>query len=300
MGFEVGDITRLKVVFRNGDGDVKDPTVVRLIVQSPTGSQQVFVGVPIVRDSTGTYHYDLELLIAGTYSYRWEATGDVEAVFEGQVEVLTTLLKPNTGIAPGPNDLTTWDTVKEWLNIPTDDSRNLYQRLITRCSTDILTKMNRTSLIATTVEEVRNGNGNDRLTLHYWPIMDVAKVVINNIEMPASPDGVQTGWVNDQYAVELVTTAIPATVPGIAFPLRFIRGYQNVRITYTYGFSSIPGDVEQACIDLVAYRSTIGRNKVGIKSEALTGVGTITYNTDAVPDSVKAVIKQYSIPMFVQ
>lgn len=308
--YEVGDIATLTVQWNDTvNGGPIDPTEIVLMVQNPYGAETQYklsLG-QILRDGPGSYHCDVLVTQGPTppqtqalYTYHWVASGNAQGVQEGSFPVIASLL---TGVVsvpgPSPIDLTTLETVTDWLNLDnlTDRARKVWQRLITAASSDILAKMYRPQLTPFTYTEVRNGNGNCRLTLRYWPIISVQSVAVNGVPLTKSPDGVQAGWVHDQYAVEIVGSPY---YPSLLFAPYFLKGYQNIQVNYTYGYNPVPGEIEQACIDLIAFRGTIGRTRIGVKSEALTGVGTISYTTDAIPDSVMSVIKRYRIVMTVQ
>lgn len=84
------DIRRFTVVFTNFAGAPTDPTAVLFTLVSPSGVETVYtygVGVEIVKDSTGTYHYDLTALEELSYWGRFHGTGSIiaAAVFEARV-----------------------------------------------------------------------------------------------------------------------------------------------------------------------------------------------------------------------
>ena len=89
--YDFGDTVRLSVAFLNHAGLAADPTGVTLnyrfaVVGSPV-KYTYGTDAAIVRDSLGAFHCDLELTSAGLLYYRWEGTGAVEAVSEGQLLV---------------------------------------------------------------------------------------------------------------------------------------------------------------------------------------------------------------------
>jgi hypothetical protein len=72
---------------------------------------------------------------------------------------------------------------------------------------------------------------------------------------------------------------------------RFNRGYNNIAVNYTAGYSPIPFDLEQACIDTVGdwfrYRTRIGK-----LDEAIEGQSIRFTNTD-LPVRAKSVLYTY-------
>ena len=80
--------------FTNVSGTITDPTEVVFAYQIGSGPvQQTVYGVGqswgnIVRDSTGTYHVDVDTSgLPGIWTYVWAGNGTVQARSEGQVVV---------------------------------------------------------------------------------------------------------------------------------------------------------------------------------------------------------------------
>lgn len=97
MVYDIGDVARLSVEFKDVAGVLTDPTVVTLTVQAPSNVQST--PTPI-RDSAGKYHYDLPVTQSGVYFYRYVGTGAVSAVEEGQISVRSTTLVPQPPAVP--------------------------------------------------------------------------------------------------------------------------------------------------------------------------------------------------------
>ncbi len=76
----------------------------------------------------------------------------------------------------------------------------------------------------------------------------------------------------------------------------FDRGYQNIRITYSGGYDTIPADLEQACLDwvLTLYRKIKDRTH-GYMTKSASGA-SVLIDLKAIPDSVKMVLDSYKKP----
>ena len=74
-----GTPRRLDVEFRNIAGALADPTTVKIRVTTPSGVTTEYDLPPVVKDSTGKYHYDATITEAGKWLYRGIGTGAVEA-----------------------------------------------------------------------------------------------------------------------------------------------------------------------------------------------------------------------------
>lgn len=181
-------------------------------------------------------------------------------------------------------DLTTLDTLKNWLSTKGDfgaTSDVVLQRLITACSTFIQSWLNRPSLLSADYTETYNGQGNAQIVLRNFPVTNVAAVTIDGSVIATRPPlgtGNGGGFVFDDESVMLTG-------------YRFNRGFQNITITYTAGYPSIPADVEQAALDMLGdwfkYRDRIGTLSQALEQQTITFV-----NTD-IPARARGVLQQY-------
>ena len=73
---------------------------------------------------------------------------------------------------------------------------------------------------------------------------------------------------------------------------RFSRGIQNVTISYSAGYTTIPPDIAQACIELVALRYR-ERTRIGEVSKSLGGAETVTYAQKDLTAAIKTLLQAY-------
>lgn len=77
--------------FTNISGTVTDPTEVKFGYTVNGGPPTTFtygVGAQVVRDSTGTYHIDIDTTgLSGTWTYAWVGYGTVQTRAESQLIV---------------------------------------------------------------------------------------------------------------------------------------------------------------------------------------------------------------------
>lgn len=67
-----------------------DPTAVTFKMKDPARTLTTYtygVGATVVKDSTGTYHANVQLTTVGQWDYRWEGTGTAAGVNEGSCYV---------------------------------------------------------------------------------------------------------------------------------------------------------------------------------------------------------------------
>jgi len=72
---------------------------------------------------------------------------------------------------------------------------------------------------------------------------------------------------------------------------RFVRGVANVSVVYTAGYATIPGEIEQAAIEMIALK-TAERRRVGISSQTLAGE-SVAYRDVDMTASIKSLLNQY-------
>jgi len=87
------------------------------------------------------------------------------------------------------------------------------------------------------------------------------------------------GWYNDDRLLYLV---------GYAFH----RGSQNVAVSYSAGYATIPPELEQAAIELIGFRYR-ERTRIGEVSRALGGQATAAFSQKDMPDGIKAILAKY-------
>ena len=95
MAYNVGDLVRASVVFKNSAGTATDPTVVTARYQNVTGGDTSLTyptDGALVKDSAGNYHVDIDCTAGGTWYFRFAGTGAVQSAAEGSFVVDTARL----------------------------------------------------------------------------------------------------------------------------------------------------------------------------------------------------------------
>jgi hypothetical protein len=72
----------------------------------------------------------------------------------------------------------------------------------------------------------------------------------------------------------------------------FTRRAQNVRVTYTAGYATVPADIAQACTELVCQRYR-ERSHIGEVAKATGGTETVHYSQQDMSDSIRTLLAQY-------
>lgn len=85
--YDPGTEIRLSVRFER-DGAETDPTSVSLKVRAPDGTVTTYsYPAQVQRSATGRYYLDVTPSAAGTWHYKWTATGAVAVQAEGSFRV---------------------------------------------------------------------------------------------------------------------------------------------------------------------------------------------------------------------
>jgi len=182
-------------------------------------------------------------------------------------------------------DLTTLANVKDWLALPesvTGDD-DLLTRLITAVSGFIGTYLSR-NLLTASYTETRNGNDQVTLPLVNRPVTAVSSLTINGVVINAAPPlvanaPVQFGYLFDDKVVYLAGWC-------------FKKGFQNIVISYTAGYATVPLEVEQAAIELVC-RKYRYKKRIGLVSEAMKDGGTMTYSLKDMDEDTRTILNAY-------
>ncbi len=174
--------------------------------------------------------------------------------------------------------------VHTYLNIQNTNSDTLLAALITNASAFIESYCSRTFGVGN-YSETYNGNGGHRLYVANGPVQSVQSLTIDGIAIPAVSSPLSTGYAFDADTIYLR----PGTTSG--YGIGFSRGVQNVQVAYTAGFATLPSDVTQACIELVASKYKASQ-RVDIKTEGLGPNQSTSYNI-GIPPSVIAMLARW-------
>lgn len=186
-------------------------------------------------------------------------------------------------------DLCTLADVTAWLQTgqnpfpATDDA--LLARLITAASRFIESWLDRQVLPADWIE-VRDGNGGQRLVFANAPVSAVLSLTIDGLTIPPAPPPEALG--GGGFAAGYIFTPTELALRGYVFT----RRPQNVVVTYTAGYSSVPPDIGQACIELVAQRYR-ERTRIGEVSKALMSGETVTFSQKDMSDGIRTLLSEY-------
>ena len=149
-------------------------------------------------------------------------------------------------------DLITLAQAKAYLQIPTGQAGDdtVIQSMVDGSSEAFLTIASLPYIALTGFTERRNGTGGASITTRNRPLQSITSLVINNITVPFSPDGVQVGYYFEPGSNVIYLTGgydfnnrYFAAIGFQGYPGKFIKGFGNVFITGTAGYPNTAASV---------------------------------------------------------
>src|SRR4030042_2507927 len=178
--------------------------------------------------------------------------------------------------------LTTLNSAKRFIGLSLSESTydTLLNQLINRV-TDMLEKRcdGRRFYTTTYTNERYDGNGRAKLFLRNYPIVSVGALTMDNEAVSEATDYDDY----DGYWIEPCIKSIKLI--GCLYRVdKWDKGWQNIKITYTAGYATIPNDLKLACEIAVREFYNLRKNEDGKKSET---IGNYSYSFEDMPDKTQ-------------
>ena len=200
-------------------------------------------------------------------------------------------------------DLISLADLKTWLNISGTGDDALLSRLITSASSRIASYLQRNiGTLSASITEVRNGSGTSAMMPKMWPVTAVTSLTVGGVVVPQAQNG-GGGW----FAQVWDGVSFPIPEPYISLtsgwsPIGGEYGYGrwngifpvgagNVAAVYTAGFTAVPADLYQACIEMIDQTYKRRGTRLDTKSVNQAGQST-SYEMNMLP-SVKEMLQPY-------
>lgn len=157
--------------------------------------------------------------------------------------------------------LTSLDNLKEVLGVTDNAQDALLTNLINRATDTIESYCGRRFASTAYTDEEYDGTGTRYINAKQYPI-----TALTAYEHNSGASGT-TDWNTLQN--DYIKYIDDGQGPGqFLYDQGFIRGIRNYRFTYTAGYTTIPYDLEQACLDLCTWFYN-SRKNMGLQSETL-------------------------------
>lgn len=189
----------------------------------------------------------------------------------------------------------TIDTVNQLVDIATvtelmgaketdSDQKNLLKSFINSASSFCNSETHRL-LLSRVLTEYYSGDGSNSLFTNQYPITTITAVYDDLARAYGSDTEIDSGDL--VYMPE--TLAYKIVYDGGTFT----QGIKNLKVQYTAGYSTIPYDLQQACIEIIMfYWKSFKDGRFGITSRTI-GDGSITIETVNYPKSALKVLGIY-------
>lgn len=160
--------------------------------------------------------------------------------------------------------LTTLQKAKDWLGVTDASQDGKITANIARASAMVRKYLGYDPTQQSYLDEAYDGNGAAILPLRAQPISDVSALSIDGVEIPRANSSTAFGYFFDKKVLHLRGA-------------RFSRGYQNVIVSYTAGYTQLPEDIELGCLVTIQALQTAPNFDPNLVGEAVPGVYSATY-----------------------
>lgn len=176
--------------------------------------------------------------------------------------------------------LSTVEDVKTYGGITIGTADPVLEMLLNAAS-DMVEKYLGYNPLTTSYDIWVNGNGSYLMQMPARPITAVSKVIVDNVNVPASSAFPNYGYTFEAKAIFL---------RGYTFS----KGNRNINIGYVAGYANldaVPSGIKQAVNELVVTKYK-AREWLGHRSKSLAGE-TVSYDTSEMTKSVKGYLSDY-------
>jgi hypothetical protein len=241
--------------------------------------------LPYIAASAGQY----SATVPGTLDPQLDGTGYV-LVIDGLVGSTPIYHKEQAVVietAGSTVDLTTVDAVKNRAEIASDSDDVEIQSAVTGFSQWLLNWSGQASLNSiATLDEIYNGNGNNRLMLRSGPIRSLIAVTQSGLAIPLSTGPLSLGAYVGQSKRYIGIRNGGGGVLSYRFgsssrgPV-FQRGEGNIEVQYTAGYPDVPSDLEYGvrCIVALNYKRKGWQDQRSRTTSAKESMATTSYQS---------------------
>lgn len=166
-----------------------------------------------------------------------------------------------------------------------DDAR--FTQLIAQASDKFEKQAARKIELQTYANDLYDGSGSKRLHLREWPIDSVTALTIS--QSGATPivlnPVVDLAIYKDEGWIEINIDSLIVTI--------FVKGQQNIDVTYDAGFSPVPDDIKYAISGMVGRMFRRSDNMQGAYANKAFQGGSIVFTPNMFDDFWKDAVKTY-------
>lgn len=183
------------------------------------------------------------------------------------------------------NQLVSVDDALSFIGIASDDERMSKLQMYINAASWFCNNHTHRKLKTRSLTEYYNGDGTNVLLMNNYPITAITHVYDDLNRAYGSDteiDSSDLAYMPNDLACKIV-------YDGGAFSV----GIKNIKAEYTAGYTTIPWDLQQACLELVAYYwKNTEEGRFGLISQQLAD-GSVRLETTTIPASVRQVLDLY-------
>jgi len=164
------------------------------------------------------------------------------------------------------SEIVTIAEYKEYLKLNVAETK--YDSVLTSMQSDIesdVLGILKCDLFSQEYVEYLNGTGNNEIIPKQFPVTAITQLEVYG-GLNESNEEVWEKWaVGSYYQRLMIVDSVKVFMDGAIFP----TGTQNIRLSYTAGYSDIPGGIKKACKELLKLHwdnTPYGRNILGVNS----------------------------------
>lgn len=172
----------------------------------------------------------------------------------------------------------TLSQAKDYLSIASGDTtKDSWVEMLINSASDLIERHCSRSFKSASYTHYFDGHGTNEIVLSQYPVSNVTSVKVDSLRVFGSDTA-------------LASTSFQAMEGGILrlHDTRFPEGSQVVKVEYTAGYTTVPGDLQIACLFLVewVFRTQndrrLGRTSVSKGQEAVTNIPGIPRDVEMI------------------
>lgn len=259
---------------KDGSGFYVQADFIEVAILNPEGAT-IRVGYPSYLGS-GCYQYVLQATetgLAGRYEAHWHAKRDTADITDIEVfDIVRSDAEYMISVAD----------VKEFTGTAEPEAliRQLIYAFQGYAENYCPVKFQPTGVI----DERHSGDNTRTLFLDNYPILDITKIDVYG--QYVIPERNLTAGITEGFILDFKSGLCELTAQ-----YQFLKGNQNVLISYTYGYDIIPADLKMAALEWVSFKLR-HKDSLGLKGEGL-GPYKVEYDGSYISSNIKDVLDNY-------
>lgn len=206
-------------------------------------------------------------------------------------------------MALNENAIITLANARTYLKIATSDTTqdSFIEFLINIVSSKIETYTRSKFALQTFTGEIYDGSGKQKQYVRNLPINSLANSAISDVQYRTNPS---SSWQDLETTLSYILIKQDMPFYIYLYSNVFPADCQNIKLNYKAGYTNIPGEISQVCLEMVAEiykQSNVGNARLGINSKSVS-TGTGATGSDSyieLETKHKNILQQFIMPVLV-